>query len=158
MGSGWRIHTAGPRQNQTPTAQAVFLLGRLGGNTVPSSLDSSLEKTILGFFFVSRCWVFGCRWVVRRGSGVTKSLSEVAEARCWCLETRKGRGLSPKDKKEPSSERRASLVSPLWGCLTYPRFVFWLMGFSGYPLGQSPLLHPTLSCDRPEASAQIHLL
>lgn len=72
---------------------------------IPSSLDSSLEKTILGFFFLTRCWVFGCRRAVRavrRGSGVTKSLSEAAEARCWCLETRKGRSMSVKEKKRTS--------------------------------------------------------
>ena len=70
----------------------------LGGSILPSSLDSSLEKTILGFFFETRCWVFGCRRAVRWGSGVTKSPSdEAAEARCWCrLETRKGQHMSPK--------------------------------------------------------------
>lgn len=30
------------------------------GSTAPSSLDSSLEKTILSFFLEARCWVFGC--------------------------------------------------------------------------------------------------
>ena len=55
----------------------------------PSSLDSALEKTILGFFLETRCRVSGGRWAVRQDLGVTESPSgEAAEARRWCrLET-----------------------------------------------------------------------
>lgn len=132
------------------------------GSTVPSSLDSSLEKTILSFFLETCRWVSGCHRVVRRGSGVTKSLCDAAEARRRCLETRKGRGMSPKRKDKRNLYLRGGprLVCPARGCLTYQQAVSWLMGLSGYPLGQSqvPLLHPNLWCDRPEASARIHLL
>lgn len=115
---------------------------------IPSSLDSSLEKTILGFFFLTRCWVFGCRRAVRavravrRGSGVTKSLSEAAEARCWCLETRKGRSMSVKEKKKNLSERRAGPVSPPMGRPHIPEDcflaagVFWL---SPWPISSSSI-------------------
>lgn len=109
---------------------------------IPSSLDSSLEKTILGFFFLTRCWVFGCRRAVRRGSGVTKSLSEAAEARCWCLETRKGRSMSVKEKKRRTSERRAGLVSPPMQLSHIPEDcflaagVFWL---SPWPISSSSI-------------------
>lgn len=101
LGGGESIYTAGPHPNQPP--QHTVPLGQsLGGSTVPSLLDSSLEKTILGFFFEIRCWVFGCRRVVRRGSGVTKSLSESADTGCWCrLETSEGGGMSP--QKGPST-------------------------------------------------------
>lgn len=45
------------------------------GVSLPSSLDSSLEKTIWGFFFLS----IRCRVVRRDGSGLTKLLSMAAE-------------------------------------------------------------------------------
>lgn len=62
-------------------------------------------------------------------------------------------------KKEPLSERRALELSQRSGP-TYQLAVFWLTGLFGYCLGQPqvPLLHPNLWCDRPETSAQIHLL
>lgn len=152
------VYTAGPHQNRPHPPSDAPCGPRPGRSIVPSSLDSSLEKTILGFFFETRCWVFGCRGAVRRGLGVTKSPSdEAAEARCWCrLETRKGRDTSP--QKRNLWEK--GLVCPPWGCLTYQWMVSWLMGLSGCPLGQSQdlLLRPSLWCGRPEASVQTHLL
>lgn len=147
MGKWVESQPAGRHQNQPPIPQATFLWAGWEGH-LPSSLDSSLEKTILGFFFVVRCWVFGCRRVVRRGSGVTKSLSEAAEVRCWCLVTRKGRGMSPKDKKEPLSERRASLISPPIGLPYIPvdcflaDGVFWLLPWpiSSSSIASNPLV------------------
>lgn len=113
-----QIYTAGPHQNQPHPPSYAPSGPRPGGSIVPSSLDSSLEKTILGFFFETRCRVSGCRWVVRRGSGVTKSPSdEAAEARCWCrLETRKGRDRVRKKEAlrgglDPSTRAAASHTS-----------------------------------------------
>lgn len=91
----------------TPTGPCPTPSGLgLEGSTAPSSLDSSLEKTILSFFLEACCWVFGCWRVGRRGFGVTKS-SDAVDATCRCRAATRGRGVSPKEKKEPLSERRA---------------------------------------------------
>ena len=70
----------------------------LEGSMAPSSLDSSLEKTILSFFLEARCWVFGCWRVVRRGFGVTKSY-EAVEATCLCRAATRGRSVGPEGKR-----------------------------------------------------------
>lgn len=92
------LHSRAPSEPASPPK--LCSLWAKAGSSIPSSLDPSLEKTILGFFLKTRCWVFGCRWAVRQDLGVTKSLSdEAAEARCWCrFETRKGRDTSPRKR------------------------------------------------------------
>lgn len=56
----------------------------------PSSLDSSLEKTILGLFLEVRRCVCGSRRVVRQDLGIRKSPSELTDARRCRLEPGKG--------------------------------------------------------------------
>ena len=97
---GWGLHSRTLSKVSLAPAPPHPTPAGLGleGSMAPSSLDSSLEKTILSFCLEARCWVFGCWRVVRRGFGVTKS-SEAVEATCLCRVATRSRGVGPEGKR-----------------------------------------------------------